>query len=109
MSGKSLFKVIDDFFILNGISFTNIVRFCSDGAASTTDKYNSVYTRLKRKCPYIFFLKCMSHTAHLIASKAYKVFPQLTAQFITKMPAYFGNSNKRLEDFQDFQSFFGLN
>ena len=99
MSGKGLFKVIDEFFILNGISYKKIIGFCSDDAASMSDKYNSVYTS---KCPNIFFIKYMSHTAHLIASKAWIVFLQLTAQFITKMSAYFCNSNKRIENFRDF-------
>ena len=41
-------------------------------------------------------------------SKACKGFPQQTAQFITKMSAYFSNSNKRLENFRDLQRIFGL-
>ena len=48
----------------------------------------------------------MSHTGLLIGSKACKVFPQQTAQFITKISAYFGNSNKRLENFRDLRKIF---
>ena len=43
---------------------------------------NSAYTRLKVLCPNIFYVKCLSHTAHLIAARACKAFPNHKSLFI---------------------------
>ena len=67
---------------------------------------NSVYSRLKKLVPNLFYTKCLSHTAHLIAARACKCLPKHEALFITKIAAYFGHSNKKLANFKDIQEIF---
>ena len=58
-------------------------------------KNNSVLTRIRVKCPYLYEIHCICHGAHLAAREAVKNFIPKEVEFlINQITAWFSNSPK---------------
>jgi hypothetical protein len=65
-------------------------------------------TRIRNEVPDLYFIKCLSHTAHLIADSACKAIPERQVIFINKIAKYFNKSYKRCAEFKLMQDTFDL-
>ena len=66
---------------------------------------NSVMSRLRCKQPALVALHCQCHIAALIANEACKVLPDELEDLTTDVWYYFQKSQRRLRQFEEFQSF----
>ena len=68
-------------------------------------KHNSVLSRLSEKQPDIFFLHCICHSAHLLASSACKKLPRNLEKLVQHIYNHFKLTPKRRERYHEFQHF----
>jgi hypothetical protein len=102
-TADGLFKLIDSFFNNYQIPYENLTSYCSDGAAVVSGDNNSLKTRLIEKTNDLFVVKCLSHTAHLIAAHACEELPDNLNKFMNNICSYFSNSAKRNREFESIQ------
>jgi hypothetical protein len=107
-TAEGLFNTIKAFFDKHSIPLTNITSFCSDGANVVSGVNNSVMTRLKELNPNLFVVKCLSHTANLIATHACEELPEQLTRFMNGICNYFSNSSKRRKQFEALQASFNV-
>lgn len=69
-SAEKLYDTFVTFMNEKKIPLGNIVGLACDGAAVMVGKNNSFFSRLKSDVPYVVLLKCICHSAALVASKA---------------------------------------
>jgi len=68
-------------------------------------KHHSVAKLVKDEIPSIVTIKCSSHSAHLVSSKASKKLPQELETCLRRVCNYFSISTRRRRDFKKFQEF----
>ena len=68
---------------------------------------NSFRTRLEAVNPNIFVMKCICHSAHLVASNACTKLPRQAEDFVRDIYSYFNHSASRSVDLSEFQHFTG--
>jgi hypothetical protein len=107
-TAEGLFNTIKSFLDKHGIPLTNISSFCSDGANVVSGANNSVMSRLKEINPHLLVMKCLSHTANLIASHACDELPEVLTRFMNGICNYFSNSSKRRRKFESLQESFNV-
>jgi len=67
--GEDIFLKVDDYFTTQGLSYTNLVSCCSDGAAAMMGKNLGFNARLKRVAPHCTIIHCVLHRQALAARK----------------------------------------
>ncbi|PIK50480.1 putative SCAN domain-containing protein 3-like [Apostichopus japonicus] len=67
--GEDIFETVDGYFQEKGISYTNLVACCSDGAAAMMGKHRGFTARLKGVAPHCKIIHCMIHRQALAAKK----------------------------------------
>ncbi|XP_071567430.1 protein FAM200A-like [Temnothorax nylanderi] len=87
------------------IPLSNIIGFAADGCSTMMGQHNSVASRFKEKCPNIFILKCVCHSAALCASEACKTLPRSIEDLARNIYNFFKLSAKRQCQFRQFQEF----
>jgi len=98
---KGIIKSLED----NSIPLSNMIGFAADGCSAMMGQHNSVASRFKEKCPGIFILKCVCHSAHLCASEACKSLPRSVEDLARNIYNFFKSSAKRQCQFYAFQEF----
>ena len=72
-----------------------MVAFASDGANVMRGKKDSVLSRIKKICPFIYELHCVCHGAHLAAEEAAKDnVPKEVTFLINQISTWFNHSPK---------------
>ncbi|KAK7938374.1 hypothetical protein WMY93_001700 [Mugilogobius chulae] len=66
--GEDIFSVVDAFFTKHNLAYSDLVAYCTDGAASMMGKNKGFNSRLKEKAPHCLVFHCMIHRQAL-ASK----------------------------------------
>lgn len=88
-AGEELYDLIRNYFAREQIPVENIVGFASDGANNVAGVRNSVASRMRRDFPGIFVIKCLSHSVHLVACKAFNELPHQIEAICFATFAYF--------------------
>ncbi|KYN50097.1 hypothetical protein ALC62_00125, partial [Cyphomyrmex costatus] len=104
-TAENLFKGIIQSLDNYSIPLSNMIGFAADGCSTMMGQYNSVASRLREKCPNIFILKCVCHSAHLCASEACKSLPRSLEDLARNIYNFFKLSAKRQCQFRQFQEF----
>ena len=89
------------------VPLSSIVGYASDGANVMMGCNNSFRTRLEAVNPNIFVMKCICHSAHLVASNACTKLPRQAEDFVRDIYSYFNHSARRSVDLSEFQHFTG--
>lgn len=88
------------------ITFSNIIGIAYDGAHVMIGKHNSFVSHLKSDAPNLIVLKCICHSAALIANKATTKLPRSPEDLIRSVYLYVSGSAKRTSILQDIQKYF---
>ena len=92
----------------DGLPWTKVTGYASDGENLMQEKNDSVLTRMKGVAPGLFVVKCYCHTFHLIAEHASKALSKTADQLIHDVYNYFKSSPNRQNSYAEFQSFLEL-
>lgn len=84
----------------------NIVGIASDGANVMVGNKNSFYTHLKSDVPSVILMKCICHSAAIIASKACEQLPRSTEELLRGVASYVSGSAKRCSQLCELQDYF---
>ena len=87
-NAEALFQAICHMLENNGIPITNIIGFATDTTNVMFGQHSSAVSRLKDKHPNLFVLRCIYHSAHLCASRAYKKLPCTAEELIHNVHVY---------------------
>jgi len=79
----------------------NLIALVGDGASVVDGQNNSVLTNLKAMGSDIFYLHCIAHCIHLVASKAAEKIPRFVFKFIKSVYKHFCKSPKRIAEFEE--------
>jgi hypothetical protein len=104
-TAENLYNIVKKLFNKYEIPLTNIKGLSTDGANAMSGEYNSVMSRLKKDNPDMFQIKCMAHSAALIAAHASEELPERLTKIMDQVASYFTSSPKRAHLFKDIQGF----
>ncbi|XP_023309857.1 uncharacterized protein LOC111691381 [Anoplophora glabripennis] len=88
------------------IPLSNIIGLASDGANVMLGDHNSFKTRLSSDSTVLVVLKCICHSAALVASKACKQLPRTPEDLIRSVATYISGSAKRCAELLEFQEYY---
>lgn len=72
-------------------------------------KHHSFFQLLKNDIPHVLLLRCICHSAALVASHACSFLPRSAEELIRNIYSYVSGSAKRSAQLQEMQQFFGEN
>lgn len=90
------------------LSLDNLLGLACDGANVMVGKHNSFFTLLNKDVPHLLLLKCVCHSAALVASKACSVLPPELEEMIRGIFTYISGSSKRCAQLAEMQSYFNM-
>lgn len=105
---QSLSNCLKSELLSDQIPLHNITGCASDDAANVSGSPNSLDSRLERKIPNFFGLKCICHNADLLASKARISTLISVADFFFNVSSYFSNSPRRITVLASIQQEFEI-
>ncbi|XP_008180143.1 uncharacterized protein LOC103308486 [Acyrthosiphon pisum] len=88
------------------IPLNNITGLACDGANVMVVNHNSFYSHLKTDVPSVILMKCICHSAALIASKACEQLPRSTEELLRGVESYVSGSAKRCAQLCEIQDYF---
>ena len=103
-----LFRSLEAALEADGLPWTKVTGYASDGENLMQGRNDSVLTRMKGVAPGLFVLKFYCHTFHLIAEHASKALSKTANQLIHDVYNYFKLSPNRQKSYAEFQSFLEL-
>ena len=74
-TAETLFQSVKSFLDENKIPYENVVGFGADNASTNMGEHEGIQTKLKRICPHLMVQGCVSHSAHLCASRSCEKLP----------------------------------
>ncbi|XP_049309067.1 uncharacterized protein LOC125777735 [Bactrocera dorsalis] len=83
------------------------IGMCSDGANVTVGKCNSFASRLINDIPNVVVVKCICHSAAIIASKACLALPRAPEDLLPQIGSYVSGSSKRCAQLEAVQEMLG--
>lgn len=89
----------------NKIPLNNIIGLATDGANVMLGRHNSFMSRLQAEVVVLVVLKCICHTASIIASKACNVLPAAPEELLRTLSSYVSASGKRSAQLEEVQTF----
>lgn len=102
---SSLFTSLESCFKEDGIPWTKVIGYASDGENLMQGGNNSFLTRMQEAVPNIFVLKCYCHSFHLVASHACESLSRTAEQLVHDIYNYFKMSPNRQKSYAEFQHF----
>lgn len=90
------------------IPVTNIIGVASDGANVMIGEKNSFFSHLKSDVPSAICIRCICHSAAIIANKACETLPRSSEDLVRSISSYISGSAKRCKILQDIQEFMEL-
>jgi hypothetical protein len=80
----------------HNIAIHNVIGVASDGASVMIGKHNSFFANLKKEVPDVLLLRCICHSAALIANKACEELPKSQEELLRNVANYTGWSRYNL-------------
>jgi hypothetical protein len=101
LSARAMYQTFKGVLEKFEIPIHNILGMASDGASVMVGKHNSFYSHLKEEVKNVILLKCICHSAHLVAGKACAELPQEIESFMrlvyTTVENNIGKTTKRVQ------------
>lgn len=88
------------------IPLQNIIGLGCDGANVMVGNHNSFYSHLKTDVPSVILMKCICHSAAIIASKACEHLLRSTEELLRAVASYVSGSAKRCAQLCEIQDYF---
>lgn len=107
-TAEKLYLTFKEFLEAKNIPIQNIMGMSCDGASVMTGIHNSFFSKLKSDVPHVILLKCICHSAALMASKACAKLPPVLEDVIKNVYTYVGGSSKRCNQLKEIQSYFDM-
>lgn len=108
LSSAKIYEKFEEVFDKYKIPLSNLTGVASDGASVMVGRQNSFITHLKKKYPHVILLKCICHSANLVASKATAKIPQAVENLLRQIYSYVSGSAKRCAQLQEIQNYFNV-
>lgn len=105
-SADALYKIFKNCMISHEIPLSNITGLCTDGVNTMVGQYNSFASRLLEDVPDAITIKCICHSAAIIANNACLMLPRAPEELIRQIGTYISGSSKRCSQLGDFQEIF---
>jgi hypothetical protein len=87
------------------IPIHNVIGIAPDGASVMIGKHNSFFANLKKEVPDILLLRCIRHSAALIANKACEELPKSQEELLRNIANYISGRAKQSSILQEIQHF----
>ena len=95
-NAESIFGVISSMLEDGGLSWDNVIGYCSDGANVMRGSRNSVMTRILARQPHAYTRHCVCHVAQLCAQAACDaLLPDNFQDWLQRVAYFFDRSPKR--------------
>lgn len=104
-TAENIYKQFKQYFIACDIPLFNIIGLASDGANVMLGKHNSFMTKLMADTKVLVVLKCICHSAAIIASTACKVLPAAPEDLLRALSSYVSASGKRSAQLAELQEY----
>jgi len=91
-SSEKIYQTFKNYTEEKGIPLKNIVGLACNEVV--VGKHNSFYTSLKHDVPHVILLKCICHSAALVASKACRKLPNILEDLLKNIYSYVSESSK---------------
>lgn len=104
-TAENIYRQFKQFFKACDIPLTNIIGLASDGANVMLGKHNSFMTRLMADTKVLVVLKCICHSAAIIASTACNVLPAAPEDLLRALSSYVSASGKRSAQLAELQEY----
>ena len=99
-SSDALLNILDQEILSQDFS-KNLIALVTDGANVMKGQNNSVLSKIKDSHPNIWYLHCICHCLHLVASHASETIPTFVLKFVKNVYKHFCNSPKRVAQFEE--------
>jgi hypothetical protein len=86
--------------------FNIFIGAASDGANIMVGEHNSFFSHLKQDVPHAILMRCICHSAALVASKACKELPRGPEDLLRNIASYISGSAKRCAILVELQEYF---
>jgi hypothetical protein len=86
----------------------NVIGVAPDGASVMIGKHNSFFANLKKEVRDVLLLRCICHSAALIANKACEELPKSQDELLRNVANYISGSAKRSSILQEIQQFLNV-
>ncbi|XP_054083617.1 protein FAM200C-like [Zeugodacus cucurbitae] len=106
-TADALYKTFKELMLSLGIPFNDIIGMCSDGVNVMVGKCNSFASRLNNYIPNVVVVKCICHSAAIIASKACLALPRAPEDLLRQIGSYVSGSSKRCAQLEAVQEMLG--
>lgn len=102
-TAKSLYTLFKNTILSYSIPFDNVVGVGSDGENTMVGKNDSFVSHFLEDNPHSINIKCICHSAALIANKACMELPRAPEELIRQIGTYISGSSKRCTELEEFQ------
>ena len=102
-TGENIFRLLDDEFERNGVSWLNCISLGCDNANVMTGARKGVFAFCKAKHPNIFLAGCTLHLVHIAAEKGANSLPVPVSEILVDVFYYFQKSSTRKHRLAQFQ------
>jgi hypothetical protein len=86
--------------------FNIFIGAASDGANVMVGEHNSFFSHLKQDVPHAILMRCICHSAALVASKACKELPRGPEDLLRNIASYISGSAKPCAVLVELQEYF---
>lgn len=91
------------------LKLKNLIGIGIDGANPMAGPNNSVSSRLTEEVPHLVTVKCVAHSLHLCAEKAFEILPKNLDFLVKKSYSWFAKSTKRIIEYEKLYTTMGEN
>ncbi|XP_046805926.1 protein ZBED8-like [Lucilia cuprina] len=102
-TAEALYGLFKKCILSFNIRFDNIIGPCCDGANVMVGQNNSFASRLLKDNPDVITIKCICHTAAIIANKSCLMLPRAPEDLVRQIGTYISGSSKRCSQLEKFQ------
>lgn len=102
-SAEAIYGLFKECILGYNIPYENIIGLCCDGAHVMVGRNNSFTSRLLKDNPNVITVKCICHSAAIIANKACLKLARAPEDLIRQIGTYVSGSPKRCAQLEEFQ------
>lgn len=102
-TAEALYDIFKKCILGHGIPYDNIIGLCCDGANVMVGQHNSFSSKLLADRPDVVTIKCICHSAAIIANNACLQLPRAPEELIRQIGTYVSASSKRCSQLEEFQ------
>lgn len=103
-----MYKSFKNCLVTKNIPLSNFLGLASDGANVMIGKNNSFFRYLAKDGPSVIFMRCLCHSAALVAGKACEKLPRGPEELLRNISTYCHGSAKLCKQLMEMQEYFHM-